>query len=56
LKVVIVTNAELGWDNIVAVFKEGQYSKGELEKTFPRDNGYFIHHRDIDGDLSEFQG
>lgn len=54
MKVVIVTSVELGWDCIVAVFKEGDYTQADLEKVFPRKNGYVIFHRDINR-LDEFQ-
>lgn len=54
-EVTIVTNPELGWDCIVAVFKTDDISKESLEQVFPKDE-YVIHYpREVHKDTGEFQ-
>lgn len=51
-QVVIVTNTELGWDNIVGVFDLSMLN--EVEKAFPR-KPYFIHVKSVDTDLDDWE-
>ena len=54
-EVYVVTNPELGWDCVVAVFKCDDVSKESIKEVFP-DNEYVIHYpREVHKDTGEFQ-
>lgn len=43
--VYVVTNPELGWDCVVAVYDANEVQVGELEAEYHEDDGYVIHHK-----------
>lgn len=51
----VVTNLELGWDNIVAVFDSDVVSFEELEKRFKRKDMYIIHCQKVETSLEEYE-
>ena len=54
-EVYVVTNPELGWDCVVAVFKCDDVSKESIKKVFP-EGEYVIHYpREVHKDTGEFQ-
>lgn len=54
-EVYVVTNPELGWDCVVAVFKCDDVSKESIKEVFP-DNEYVIHcPQEVHKDTGEFQ-
>jgi hypothetical protein len=50
MKLFVVIDPALGWDNVVGIFSAKQFSKEELYEHFPSDI-YIITDREIDTDL-----
>lgn len=55
MKVYVVVNLELGWDNIVGVFDWNKFSTEELEERFPKDDSYCIFQRTVETDLDNYE-
>lgn len=51
-QVIIVTNTELGWDNIVGVFDIDMLE--QVQEAFPR-KPYYIHVKSVDTDLDDWE-
>lgn len=43
-KVYVITNSQLGWDNVVAVFDANLFTKAEIEATFNGTYDYVAEH------------
>lgn len=43
-KVYVVTNSQLGWDNVVAVFDAALFTKTDIEATFNAPYEYVAEH------------
>jgi len=53
-KVYVVTNGELGWDNVVGVFDADKITKEELSKHFNEKYDYIKAHT-VDKDLRDYE-
>lgn len=51
----IVTGLHLGWDCVVAVFPQYQYTKEQLKEVFSEDDGFVIHEQILAFDLDDFR-
>lgn len=54
MQVYIVTSPNLGWDNIVGVFDPSAVTKEELEKAFPKSEGYVLTGKTVDTSTEEY--
>ncbi len=52
-KVYVVTNAQLGWDNVVAVFDATLFTKEDIEATFNGSYEYVAEHT-VQSDLESW--
>ena len=48
--VYVVTNSELGWDNVIAVFDADMFTKEEVQRTFNSKYDY-VDEKDIETSL-----
>lgn len=53
-KVFVVTGYELGWDNVVAVFRANKVTQEQLDKVFPSSQ-YYISERTIENDVKMWE-
>lgn len=42
MKLTVVINTDLGWDNIVAIFDRDKFTKQQLQEVFNTDDGYVV--------------
>lgn len=54
LHLYVITQPELGWDCVVAVFPQFQYTKEQLEEVFPEDF-YVIHEKTLEYSLDGYR-
>jgi hypothetical protein len=55
-EVYVVTNTELGWDCVVAVFNADSVSASSLEDVFKGDGGYVVHSvKEVEKDCFDYQ-
>lgn len=55
MKVYVVVNLELGWDNIVGVFEWSKFTEDEILERFPRDDMYVVFEKDVEENLSDYE-
>lgn len=53
-KVFVVTGLELGWDNVIGIFSQDHVTKEDLEKSFPKEEKYYISDMAVEINLSEY--
>lgn len=54
--VYVVTNVDLGWDCVVAVFNADSVSASSLEDLFKADDGYVVHSlKNVEKDTIDYQ-
>ena len=55
MKVYIVVNLVLGWDNIVGVFDWNKFTDDELYNRFPQSDEYVIFEKDVETNLDDYE-
>lgn len=55
MKVYVVVNLELGWDNVVGVFDWDKFTEDEILERFPREQMYMFFEKDVEISLEMYE-